>query len=105
VIPHFEVGEDFARAMDERDPLKHFRERFHFPEIGDCNGVYLCGHSLGLQPKTVSSYIEEALNDWADLAVEGHFQAQHPWMPYHRLLSEQTAELVGAKPIDVVVMN
>lgn len=105
MIPHFEVGEDFARAMDERDPLKHFRERFHFPEIGDCNGVYLCGHSLGLQPKTVSSYIEEALNDWADLAVEGHFQAQHPWMPYHRLLSEQTAELVGAKPIEVVVMN
>ena len=105
MIPHFEVGEDFARAMDERDPLKHFRERFHFPEIGGCNGVYLCGHSLGLQPKTVSSYIEEALNDWADLAVEGHFQAQHPWMPYHRLLSEQTAELVGAKPIEVVVMN
>jgi kynureninase len=105
VSPHFEAGEDFARAMDERDPLKEFRARFHLPKIGGGSGVYLCGHSLGLQPKTVSLYIEEALKDWADLAVEGHFQAQHAWMPYHRFLSEQTAELVGAKPLEVVVMN
>jgi kynureninase len=101
----FQSGEDFAIAMDERDPLKEFRGRFLFPttEGGDC--VYLCGHSLGLQPKTAADNIEQELKDWAQLGVEGHFQATNPWMPYHRLLTEQTAELVGAKPQEVVVMN
>ena len=101
----FQPGEDFAIAMDERDPLKGYRERFLFPKnaAGDC--VYLCGHSLGLQPKTAGAYVEQELEDWAQLGVEGHFRAKNPWMPYHRLLTEQTAELVGAKPLEVVVMN
>jgi kynureninase len=101
----FQPGEDFAVAMDERDPLKEFRERFLFPKLagGDC--IYLCGHSLGLQPKAAAAYIEQELKDWADLGVEGHFHAKNPWMPYHRLLTEQTAELVGAMPLEVVVMN
>jgi kynureninase len=101
----FQPGEDFAIAMDERDPLKEFRERFLFPKLagGDC--IYLCGHSLGLQPKAAAAYIEQELKDWADLGVEGHFHAKNPWMPYHRLLTEQTAELVGAMPLEVVVMN
>ena len=101
----FHRGEDFAMAADSRDPLRTYRDRFLFPKIagGDC--LYLCGHSLGLQPKTVASYIEQELKDWAELGVEGHFHAKHAWMPYHRLLAEQTAKLVGAKPIEVVVMN
>lgn len=108
----FHSGEDFALAMDERDPLAEFRERFLLPKTpgkqmagsgNDC--VYLCGHSLGLQPKTAASYIEQELNDWAALGVEGHFHAKNPWMPYHRFLTEQTAQLVGANPLEVVVMN
>jgi kynureninase len=102
----FEQGKDFAVAMDERDGLKGFRERFLIPKTeagADC--IYFCGHSLGLQPKTAADYIEQELRDWAELGVEGHFHARHPWMPYHRLLSEQTAELLGAEPAEVVVMN
>src|SRR6266446_4613840 len=91
--------------MDERDPLQEYRARFLFPKTANGDGVYLCGHSLGLQPKTAARYIEQELKDWADLGVEGHFHAKNPWMPYHRLLTEQTAELVGAKPLEVVVMN
>jgi kynureninase len=101
----FQTGEKFAIAMDERDPLRDFRERFLLPKMADGDGVYLCGHSLGLQPKTAAAYIEQELKDWARLGVEGHFQAANPWMPYHRLLTEQTAELVGAQPSEVVVMN
>jgi kynureninase len=102
----FSASEDFAIAMDERDPLRNYRERFLLPKAadgGDC--LYLCGHSLGLQPATTSVYIEQELKDWAQLGVEGHFRATNPWLPYHRLLTEQTAALVGAKPIEVVVMN
>ena len=102
----FQPGEDFAIAMDERDPLREFRSRFLIPKRPDgSNTIYLCGHSLGLQPRTAAAYIEQELKDWAELGVEGHFRAQNPWMPYHRLLTEQTAELVGALAGEVVVMN
>ncbi len=102
---NFQSGEDFAIAMDERDPLKEFRERFFLPSTPGRECIYLCGHSLGLQPMAAAAFIEQELNEWARLGVEGHFHAKNPWMPYHRLLTEQTAELVGAKPIEVVVMN
>jgi kynureninase len=102
----FQAGEEFAHAMDARDPLAHFRERFLFPNTK--TGVaclYLCGHSLGLQPKTAGAYVEQGLRDWAQFGVEGHFHAENPWVPYHRLLTQQTAALVGAQPAEVVVMN
>lgn len=102
----FQPGPEFAAAMDQQDPLAGFRQRFHLPKTrngGDC--VYLCGHSLGLQPKTAQSYVEQELEDWARLGVEGHFHARHPWLTYHRLLTEQTAALVGAQSSEVVVMN
>ena len=102
----FQRGEEFARVLDGQDSLAHLRERFWIPKSpsgSDC--IYLCGHSLGLQPKSARSYLEQELRDWAELGVEGHFHAKHPWMPYHRLLTEQTAALVGAEPSEVVVMN
>jgi kynureninase len=105
-VPAFQFGEQYALEMDARDPLAHFRERYHIPRTNsgeEC--IYLCGHSLGLQPKSARTYLEQELNDWARLGVEGHFHAKKPWLPYHRLLTEQTAILVGAEPLEVVVMN
>jgi kynureninase len=102
----FRADAEFAAAMDAHDPPAHFRDRFCLPKTKngeDC--IYLCGHSLGLQPKTAAAYVEQELRDWARLGVEGHFHAQNPWVPYHRLLTEQTAALVGAEPAEVVVMN
>src|SRR4029077_18634238 len=73
------------------------------PDGADC--VYLCGHSLGLQPKSVRGAIEQELQDWERLAVEAHLRARNPWLPYHEMLAGPTAKLVGAQPIEVVVMN
>jgi kynureninase len=102
----FESGRDFASAMVARDPLADYRDRFHIPRAPNgADYVYLCGHSLGLQPKTARGYIERELEDWAQLGVEGHFHAQNPWMPYHELLAAPTARLVGALPEEIVVMN
>ena len=104
--PAFRDGEDFAREMDARDPLAQYRSRFYIPTAGDgSETIYLCGHSLGLQPKSAREYVEQELKDWALLGVEGHFHGKNPWMPYHRLLTDQTARLMGAKPSEVVVMN
>jgi kynureninase len=102
---NFQPGEAYAAELDARDPLAHYRERFYIPHSNGEECIYLCGHSLGLQPKSAKAYIEQELEDWARLGVEGHFHGKNPWMPYHRLLTAQTAELVGAEPLEVVVMN
>lgn len=105
-MPSFQPGEAFRAAMDARDPLAHFRQRFHLPKTRDGQEcVYLCGHSLGLEPRSARSYVDQEFEHWAQLGVEGHFQGRNPWMPYHRLLTGQTARLVGAEPLEVVVMN
>ncbi len=98
----YETGAEFAAKMDADDPLASFRARFFLPKTASgANCIYLCGHSLGLQPKKAKDYIEQELRDWAELGVEGHFRARNPWMPYHRLLTEQMGALVGAKPQEV----
>ena len=103
---NYRTDEAFAREMDAQDPLAQYRARFHIPKAPDGNDcVYFCGHSLGLQPRSAREYVQEELDDWAKLGVEGHFHGKHPWMPYHRYLTEQTARLVGANPVEVVVMN
>ena len=102
----FEPTRAYARRMDAEDPLSAFRDRFLIPRRPDGSEVvYFAGNSLGLQPKTTRAYVEAELEDWAKYGVEGHFHARHPWMPYHEFLTEQTARLVGAKPVEVVVMN
>ncbi|CAN5359219.1 kynureninase [soil metagenome] len=104
--PIFEASESFARKMDEQDSLKYFREKFYIPKQSNGEDViYLTGNSLGLQPKQTREYIEQELKDWETLGVEGHFAAKNPWMPYHEILTEKMAKIVGAKPIETVVMN
>jgi kynureninase len=102
----FDASAEFAAKLDARDPLRSYRDRFHIPKAPDgTDCIYFVGHSLGLQPKTARAYIEQELDDWEKLGVEGHFQAKHPWLPYHRFLTDQSARIVGAKPVEVVVMN
>jgi kynureninase len=97
---------DHARQLDAADPLKDFRGRFRLP-IGH-DGlplVYLCGHSLGAQPAAADECIAEVMDDWHRLAVEGHFEARHPWIQYHERLAGGIARLVGAQPHEVIAMN
>jgi kynureninase len=102
----FEASERFAAKLDSEDTLAHFRERFHIPKQSlEVDSLYFTGNSLGLQPKTTREFINQELDDWAAFGVEGHFHAKNPWMPYHELLTEQMAEIVGGKAVEVVVMN
>jgi len=102
----YENSLTYAAQMDAHDPLGTYRERFHLPvQTDDTPYIYLCGNSLGLQPKSTRKYIEQELLDWEKLGVEGHFHARHPWMPYHEFLTNAMANVVGAKPQEVVVMN
>lgn len=101
----FHADAAYAAQLDQDDPLAHYREQFHIPRHADGEEIYLCGNSLGLQPKTVARYLREELEDWQRLAVKAHFAGRRPWMPYHELLTAQTARLVGAEPQEVVNMN
>jgi kynureninase len=96
---------DFAQTMDQADPLKQYREQFYFPQFGGKDVIYLTGNSLGLQPKRTQDYILDELEDWASFGVEGHFHARKPWLSYHEQFAEPLANLVGAKPSEVVAMN
>lgn len=76
------------------------------PKDNDGNElIYMTGNSLGLQPKITKDYINQELEDWANLGVEGHTEGKNPWLHYHEFLTETMAEIVGAKPLEVVVMN
>ena len=102
----FQNSLEYAKKQDADDALASFRNKFHIPKNASGEElIYLCGNSLGLQPKITSEYIKEELADWANLGVEGHVEGKHPWLPYHEFLTENMAKIVGAKPSEVVVMN
>ncbi|MFZ4573938.1 MAG: kynureninase, partial [Phycisphaerales bacterium] len=103
--PAFPLDEQFARAQDASDPLRSFREQFHFPACASGEPLYFVGNSLGLQPKATRAALEQELSDWATLGVEGHFAAKHPWLPYHEEVRATLAGVVGALPKEVVAMN
>jgi kynureninase len=103
---NYKLGLDFALEQDQKDELSDYRNQFHIPK--DKQGkdlIYMTGNSLGLQPKTTKKYINQELEDWANLGVEGHTEAKNPWLKYHEFLTKSMANIVGAKPIEVVVMN
>ncbi len=100
------LNEDDARRLDEADP--GHRDLFYVPpaEGGRYPEVaYMAGNSLGLQPKAARAELLEDLDAWAQLGVEGHLDAKRPWLPYHELLTEPAARLVGALPSETVIMN
>ena len=95
-----------ALALDAADPLRDWRARFELPRGEDgAPLLYLCGHSLGAQPKLAQRYVAECMEDWRALAVEGHFTGRRPWMPYHERAAPALARLVGSSPQEVVAMN
>ena len=102
---NFENTLAFAKSLDAKDILKHFRDRFFIPQHNRKDTIYFTGNSLGLQPKTVKEYINQELDDWARLGVEGHFQAKNPWISYHEIFPKQLSKIVGCLPEEVVVMN
>ena len=98
-------SDDYALARDAADPLSALRAEFHLPRHGDSEQAYFVGNSLGLQPRGARAMVDEVMEKWARDAVEGHFLEPAPWMPYHELVRNGLAEVVGAEPQEVVAMN
>ena len=96
---------EFALELDSKDELSVFRDEFIFPKHNEKNVIYFTGNSLGLQSKRSRKYVDEVMDDWASLAVEGHFHAHKPWWDYHERFAHPLGKLVGAKPREITVMN
>ena len=99
------TSDAFAQACDAADPLRGFRDEFFIPQHDGKPQAYFVGNSLGLQPKGARAHVEEVLDKWATEAVEGHFTGSAQWMPYHELVRDPLARVVGAQPSEVVAMN
>ncbi|MFG2065033.1 kynureninase [Micromonospora sp. NPDC048871] len=100
------AGEAEALRLDAAEP--GHRHLFHVPPADGGRypeTAYLAGNSLGLQPKATRTELLADLESWSRLGVEGHLEAERPWLPYHELLTAPAARLVGARPSETVVMN
>jgi kynureninase len=106
ILSNYKLGLEYAQQQDQNDEFSSYRTQFHIPK--DKNGnelIYMTGNSLGLQPKITKDYINQELEDWANLGVDGHTEGKNPWLHYHEFLTQTMADIVGAKPLEVVVMN
>jgi kynureninase len=101
----FENSLAFAQQLDAQDQLRQYQNEFSYPQVIGKKAIYFTGNSLGLQPKRARTYVDEVMNDWANLAVEGHFYAEKPWWDYHERFANPLSQLVGALPSEVTVMN
>lgn len=114
-----------ALKLDAADPLASYRSRFHIPTKADLKRptlvkgdnealseecIYLCGNSLGLQPKSTADYIQAVLAQWKTKAVTCHF-VEHTDCPLPPSLdiddnaAKLLAPLVGALPVEVAAMG
>ena len=100
--PDRDHGDDRAdaRERDAADPLADFRERFDVP--GEC---YMDGNSLGPVSDAAEAALENAVDEWRELGIEGWTEGDPPWFHYGETLGDDLAPLVGAAPEEVVVAN
>ncbi len=105
-MTEYQQGIEFAKKMDAEDPLKGFRDKFAIPKAHDGReSIYFCGNSLGPMPKALPAAMQEQLDGWAKMGVEGHWTPPCDWLPIHETVTKQAANIVGAKPSEVVVMG
>ncbi|GAE36516.1 kynureninase [Halalkalibacter akibai] len=88
-----------ARQLDKQDPLKDLKKEFYLKE----DSYYFDGNSLGLLSKKAESAVFEILQMWKDNQIDGWTEGEYPWFTLSEKLSEQMAQVVGAKKKEVII--
>ena len=102
----YSTDKSFCEELDQKDSLKSYKDLFFIPKNKQGKElIYFCGNSLGLQQKKQKNIYFRKFDDWKTHAVEGHFHAKNPWLPYHEMLSASYSKLIGAKSSEVIAMN
>ena len=118
-------SKEYAEALDARDPLRHLRDEFLIPSNADLqrstlsspnpeddptSSIYLCGNSLGLQPRRTKDRISAFLTAWSTKGVTGHFKNHSdsplpPFVDVDDYAAKLMAPIVGAREDEVAVMG
>ena len=82
----------------------------HDNEEGSAKCIYLCGNSLGLQPRALSDHVRAHLDTWATKGVNGHFAEIEdsplpPFLHIDEIAAEGMVDIVGAVTGEVAVME
>ena len=93
---NFQNTREFAQSLDAQDQLKKYQSEFEFPKVNGKKTIYFTGNSLGLMPKRAKKYVDDVMNDWANLAVEGHFYAEKP---FEKLTTDVTQFKIGDEKV------
>lgn len=101
----FQNNLEFALQLDAQDQLKDLRNEFIIPQHHGKDAIYLCGNSLGLQPKAAVVLMNEQMQGWASKGVEGWFDGDDPWLAYHQPLKSTLGDILGAGKHELTVMN
>jgi kynureninase len=102
----FPAEYEAAVRRDTAEPGASRRDLFHLPIGRDGRPkAYLAGQSLGAQPVAARAAVEERLDAWARLGVDGWFDPGRPWIDVERDLAAATGHLVGANASEVTTAN
>ncbi len=96
---NFSADKNFARQMDQNDPLSNYRNHFFIPD----GSLYMDGNSLGLLSKESEYSLKRVFNEWRDLAINGWLNAKLPWFYFAERIGEKAADLVGATPEELIL--
>ena len=101
----FENSLGFARYMDEKDPLKHFRRNSLYRSFMERSAFISPAIRSGFNPK------QHRITWWMNwktgptMVLEGMRMQPNPWVSYHEMSAPLLADIVGTEPEEVVAMN
>jgi kynureninase len=91
---------DYAITLDEKDPLRSFRDEFVLP---DENTIYLDGNSLGMLPRLCADRLHETIHhEWGNRLIRSWNES---WIDLPRRLGAKIAHLIGAGEDEVLVCD
>jgi kynureninase len=95
----FPLTIDQARELDRNNTLASFRKRFYLPD----DKIYLDGNSLGLLSVDAEKSLLRVLDEWKNLGIDGWLHGKRPWFWFAEEIGAMAAQLVGARPEEVVL--
>ncbi|MDY0236526.1 MAG: kynureninase [Gudongella sp.] len=92
---------DYAKEMDQKDPLKDYKSKFSVQE----NIYYMDGNSLGLCSVDAKDSLIDVLNEWSNEGIKIWGSRGGKFYNYPQFLGEKMSKLINARPEEVVAMG
>ena len=92
---------EYAKKMDQKDPLKNFKSRFSVQK----DTYYMDGNSLGLCSVDAKDTLIDVLNEWRNEGIKIWGSRDGKFYNYPQLLGEKMSRLINAKAEEVVAMG